>query len=282
MKLIQPIPQLRRWVLKAQAERRPIGFVPTMGALHEGHLSLIKQARKAVGLRGRVVVSIFVNPTQFNQKSDLKHYPRRLSADIAKCHKAGVDLIFAPSAKAMYPEDFSTWVEETKLSKPLCGASRPGHFRGVCTVVLKLFNLVQPQVAIFGQKDAQQAAVVQRMVRDLNIPVRMIIAPIVREAGGLAMSSRNQRLSPKERESSLSLNRALKLTRASFQKGKRNANVLKKFARQQLRGIPGLRLDYLELVDRHTLQPVVKASAGDLLAVAAFFGKTRLIDNVHL
>jgi len=319
MKIIHSISQLRQWVQDARRGRtvaavydrrrlifgplprdsarasghrpplqksgekvRLIVFVPTMGALHAGHMSLIHRARRTAGARGLVVVSIFVNPTQFNQKADLARYPRRLAADTAMCRKAGVDMLFAPSAAAMYPPDFSTWVEETTLSIPLCGKSRPGHFRGVCTVVLELFNLVQPHVAIFGQKDIQQALVVRRMARDLNIPVQIIIAPTVREKDGLAMSSRNQHLSLMERRRAVVLYASLGVARSAFRKGVRSAKTIKQMARRHLFKTPGLRLDYLELVSCLTLRPVSRASSGDLLVVAAWVGGTRLIDNVRL
>ena len=285
MRLISSIPRLRRWIAQTRRAGKKIGFVPTMGALHEGHLSLIRRARQAVGPRGAVVVSLFVNPTQFNQKSDFNRYPHRLAMDAAMCRKAGVNLIFSPTAAAMYPPDFSTWIEEKSLSLPLCGASRPGHFRGVCTVVMKLFNLVQPNVAVFGQKDAQQAMVIRRMVQDLNCPVQVMIAPTVRESDGLAMSSRNQRLNAVERKLARALNEALRLARSAFQKGCRNATKLRLLARRHLRSVPSLRLDYLELVNGSILRPVRRsedAKKGDLLAVAAFVGKTRLIDNVRL
>ena len=282
MKLIRSIPQLRQWISQAQQKRKAIGFVPTMGALHTGHLSLVHQARRIVGKNGWVVVSIFVNPTQFNQKSDFLKYPKPLTADAALCRSAGVDLLFAPTAKALYPSDFSTWVEEKALSLPLCGKSRPGHFRGVCTVVLKLFNLVQPHAAIFGQKDAQQAAVICRMARDLNIPIQIITAPIVRKPNGLAMSSRNQHLSRQERLRSSTIYRSLCFARSAFYQGVRNAAVLKKLVRYRLTKTPGLRIDYLELVNPETLKSVSRSSKGDLFAIAVWIGKTRLIDNIRL
>lgn len=282
MKIVRSIPQLRSWVARARRDGKTLGFVPTMGALHAGHVSLIHRARRAIGPHGGLVVSIFVNPTQFNQKSDLKQYPRRPADDARICRDAGADLLFAPDAAAIYPPDFSTWVEETALSRPLCGARRPGHFRGVCTVVLKLFNLVQPDVAIFGQKDAQQALVVRRMVRDLNVPVRVLVAPTIREPAGLAMSSRNQRLSPGGRQRALVLSQALRLARAAFQRGERRAVPLKRAARRHLRRATGVRLDYLDLVSAATLKSVSRASRGDLLAVAAWVDRVRLIDNLRL
>jgi len=229
-----------------------------------------------------VVVSIFVNPTQFNQQSDFSRYPRRLARDAILCRKAGADLVVAPSARAMYPPGFSTWVEERNFSMPLCGRSRPGHFRGVCTVVAKLFNLVPPAVAIFGQKDAQQALVIRRMTRDLNIPTRIVIARTLREKDGLAMSSRNERLSPSARRRAVVIARSLHAARKAFRDGIRNARRLKQIARRRLLATPGLRLDYLELVDLASLRPVSSVRAGDMLVVAGWLGGVRLIDNVIL
>jgi pantoate--beta-alanine ligase len=281
VKIIRSIPPLRNWVRQARRANRKIAFVPTMGALHVGHLSLIHRARKEAGRKGLVVVSIFVNPTQFNQKSDLAKYPKRLTKDARMCQRAGADLIFAPSAHTMYAKDFSTWVEEQSIALPLCGETRPGHFRGVCTVVLKLFNLVQPDLAIFGQKDAQQALVLRRMVRDLNLPIRMITAPIVREQDGLAMSSRNERLTPSERMAAPRIYEALKHAQKSFRPGLSRASFIQS-VRRELTKIPGVKIDYIELVNPETLEPVRRASRGDLLAVAVFLGKVRLIDNVRL
>ncbi len=282
MKLVRTIPALRREISRYRRTGRPISFVPTMGVLHAGHIELTQRARRIVGRRGIVVVSIFVNPTQFNQKSDFKKYPHTLAADCAKCRAAGVDIVFAPSARSMYPENFSTWVNEESLSLTLCGASRPGHFRGVCTIVLKLFNQVQPDVAIFGQKDAQQALVIRRVVRDLDIPVKIIVAPTVRERDGLAMSSRNARLSPQERIHALAINEALSQVRAAFRRNIRNASKLKKIVRSHLAKIHGMKVDYVELMDTAMLRSVTKASRGNLLAMAVWVGGTRLIDNIKL
>lgn len=253
-----------------------------MGALHRGHLDLMVRARKMAGKKGKVVVSIFVNPTQFNQRSDFKKYPHRLAKDSAICRKVGVDLIFAPTAREMYPEDFSTFVEEYRISLPLCGATRPGHFRGVCTVVAKLFNLVQPDVAIFGKKDAQQAAVIQRMVRDLNFPIKIVTAPTVREPDGLAMSSRNERLNPAERSGAPEIYKALRSARQLFSKGERSSSRLKAGIKKSLRKIPGTKLDYVEIVDGQSFESVSRPKSGDIIATAIFVGKTRLIDNVTL
>jgi pantoate--beta-alanine ligase len=282
MKTTGSVTTLRKWLTRARRSGKTIGLVPTMGALHEGHIRLTHHARQIVGPRGVVVVSIFVNPTQFNDPKDLARYPRTLRTDAAMCRAAGVDFIFAPNARAMYSPDFSTWVDEKVLSLPLCGASRPGHFRGVCTVVAKLFNIVQPDVAIFGQKDAQQALVIRRMVRDLDFPIRIVTAPIVREPDGLAMSSRNRRLSSARREVALVLNQALRRAHGAFRNGVRSAASLRGVALDEIHEMRSVRMDYLDLVDPATLRPVKRASRGNLLAVAAFVGPVRLIDNIVL
>ncbi len=282
MKTLRSIATFRRWLTALKGERRSLVFVPTMGALHEGHLLLVRQARKLAGSRGRVVVSVFVNPTQFNQKTDLKKYPRRLARDASLCRLAGADVVFAPTALEMYPPDFSTWVEELSVAGPLCGARRPGHFRGVCTIVLKLFNLVQPDVAVFGQKDAQQVLVIQRMVRDLNMPVRMKIVPTVREADGLAMSSRNERLTVAQRKNAAGIFKVLMEAKRQFRRGMRQAGRLRSMIRSRLIQRVGVRVDYVEIVDPETLRPVSRIKKGDLLAVAVFLGRVRLIDNVFL
>ncbi|MFZ4695255.1 MAG: pantoate--beta-alanine ligase [Verrucomicrobiia bacterium] len=281
MKIARSIPSLDCALAPARRARRTVVLVPTMGALHEGHASLVRLARCRAGPRGLVVVSIFVNPTQFNQRSDFTRYPRTLTADAALCRKAGADLVFAPSAAAMYPPPFTTWINEEVLSLPLCGARRPGHFRGVCTVVLKLFNLVRPTEAVFGLKDYQQAMVLRRMVRDLNVPVRVVCAPTVRERDGLAMSSRNRRLSAKGRRLAALLNGALVFARWSFLRGERQPARLLGQARRLLR-VPGLRVEYLDLVRPEDLCPSLRAARGDTLALAAWVEGVRLIDNVRL
>ena len=280
MQQVSSISTLRRSISQIHRAGKRIAFVPTMGALHTGHLSLIRRARQTVGSQGRIVVSIFINPPQFNQKSDLLHYPRPLAIDTRLCRKMGVDLLFTPSARTMYPSHFSTWVEEKSLSVLLCGASRPGHFRGVCTIVLKLFNLIQPVIAFFGQKDAQQALVIKRIAQDLNCPIRIIIAPTVRERDGLAMSSRNQHLKPVERIQARALSETLNLMRSSFKKG--NPKKIRNLGLNHLKKAPGLQLNYLEIVDPLTLRPVQKLARGNLIVVAAYIGRTRLIDNVRL
>ena len=265
---------------RAQAWRvagKRIAFVPTMGYLHEGHVSLLDEGRR----RGDVLVlSIFVNPTQFGPKEDLSRYPRDLDGDLAKAERAGVDVAYVPDAAAMYPPGYQTFVEVEELQKGLCGASRPGHFRGVATVVLKLFHAVQPHVALFGRKDYQQLQVLSRMVRDLDLGVDVVGLPIVREPDGLAMSSRNAYLSPDERLRALALSRALLAARASFEQGERDAARLVDCARSTLNLTPGVRLDYLELRDAESLAELHgRVTHPAVMAVAAFVGTTRLIDN---
>ena len=276
MKILRTIAATRRF--RAQAQGRVV-LVPTMGALHQGHASLIRRARSIAGKDGAVVVSIFLNPSQFGPKEDLSRYPRPFAEDRRLCASLGADAIFHPPAGEMYPEDFSTWVEESAVSRGLCGATRPGHFRGVCTVVLKLFTIVQPDAAVFGLKDFQQCAVIARMVRDLDLPVRLVFAPTVRERDGLALSSRNAFLSPEERAQAPTLRRALFAARAAFLGGERSAARLRQVARRQISR--SARVDYLEVVDAATLAPTRSPNAGDTMSVAAFFGRTRLIDNIQ-
>ncbi|MFW5996935.1 MAG: pantoate--beta-alanine ligase [Lentisphaeria bacterium] len=264
----------REWRGKGET----VALVPTMGYLHEGHLELIRLARNQAG---KVVVSIFVNPSQFAPGEDYEDYPRDFSRDQELCRKEGVDLIFNPAVEEMYEADFSTWVVEEKLSANLCGKSRPGHFRGVTTIVCKLFNATLPDVAVFGQKDAQQALIIERMVRDLNFPVEIVLAPIVRDEDGLAVSSRNVYLSAEQRRRALSLSRGLQKAVTAFTTGERRAAELIKIVRDELESADAA-VDYVELVDRSTLQPVTVVEQASLLAVAAFFGGTRLIDNCFL
>jgi pantoate--beta-alanine ligase len=260
-----------------RAGGKRIALVPTMGFLHEGHVSLLDEGRR----RGDVLVlSIFVNPTQFGPKEDLSRYPRDLDGDLAKAERAGVDVAYVPDAASMYPAGYQTFVEVEQLQKPLCGASRPGHFRGVATVVLKLFHAVQPHVALFGRKDYQQLQVLTTMARDLDVGVEVIGLPIVRESDGLAMSSRNAYLSPDERLRALALSRALLSARESFEQGERDAGRLVDCARQTVHLTPGVRLDYLELRDADTLAELHgRVTRPAVMAIAAFVGTTRLIDN---
>jgi pantoate--beta-alanine ligase len=266
----------------------PIGFVPTMGYLHDGHVSLCRCARRLVGPQGKVVVSIYVNPTQFGPREDFSRYPRDLARDAALCRAAGVDVIFAPADAAIYPGRteglYSTYVVEEVLSTFMEGRSRPTHFRGVTTVVAKLFNLVLPDLAIFGAKDWQQAAIIQRMVRDLNFPVRIVVAPTQREPDGLAMSSRNKYLTGDLRPQATVLWRAIQMARAAVRSSKRvlKAAVLKRRLRNLIERQPDARLDYLEFFEPRTLRPVAEVRRGTHLALAVFIGQTRLIDNAAL
>ncbi|MBV9572681.1 MAG: pantoate--beta-alanine ligase [Acidobacteriales bacterium] len=256
-----------------------LGLVPTMGALHHGHLSLVEAAQKQCD---EVAVSIFVNPTQFGPNEDFSKYPRNFPKDSELLRLAGVRLLFAPSVDEMYPDGALTHVTVEGLSQKLCGKSRPGHFRGVTTVVAKLFNIMQPQSAFFGQKDAAQVAIIRRMTRDLNTPVQIIVCPIVREPDGLAMSSRNAYLNTGERQSALVLYRALTYVQTLFSQGERNAERLITEGSWIVKEEPSVHLDYFAVVDPETLDPVENASAGVLVAVAAIVGGTRLIDNIVL
>ena len=278
MRLVRTIADMQALAREWQTAGLAVGLVPTMGYLHEGHLSLVRLAR---GRGDIVVVSIFVNPTQFGPGEDLSCYPRDAERDERLCREAGTDAIFWPSPEEMYPSDFSTWVEEGSLSQPLCGRSRPGHFRGVCTVVTKLLNAVCPTFAVFGRKDAQQASVIRRMVRDLNVPVDIVVAPTVRESDGLAMSSRNQYLSPEERRRALSLSRGLRLAQDAFARGERRSETLQRLATEQIEAAGG-RIDYVELVAESDFRPLAQVDEPAVLAVAARVGGTRLIDNCGL
>ncbi|MDP9253739.1 MAG: pantoate--beta-alanine ligase [Verrucomicrobiota bacterium] len=257
-------------------------LVPTMGALHRGHLELFRTARSAAGHDGEVAVSIFVNPLQFEPGSDFEKYPRPEVTDEELCGKAGVDILYRPSQTEMYATDRSVFVEETALAKTLCGKSRPGHFRGVCTVVAKLFNVLAPHAAIFGEKDFQQLAIIRRMVRDLNFPIEIIGAPIVRESDGLACSSRNQYLNSAEREQATVLRAACLAAAELVGDGKRSAEPIVAAARFAIAQAPLARIDYVEMVDAENLQPIASLQPESLLALAVFFGKTRLIDNIRL
>ncbi len=264
--------QVRVWV----KEGRSIGLVPTMGYLHEGHGSLIKRAREE---NDRVVVSLFVNPTQFGPGEDLADYPRDPEKDRAYCESLGADLLFAPEPEEMYPEGFSTYVDMTVLTEELCGLSRPTHFRGVCTVLSKLFHIVSPNRAYFGEKDAQQLAVVRHMVEDLNMDLEIVGCPIVREEDGLAMSSRNTYLSPQEREAALILSKAVSLGEKMVAEGERDAVKLVDEMKALIGTEPLARIDYVKAVDGRTMQPVEDVRAPLLVAMAVYIGDTRLIDN---
>jgi pantoate--beta-alanine ligase len=253
-----------------------------MGALHRGHGELIRIAREVAGENGEVVVSIFVNPLQFAPGGDYEKYPRPETDDDQFCRDAGVDILFRPNVEEMYAADFSVSVEENSLANTLEGRSRPGHFRGVCTVVAKLFHLLEPHAAVFGEKDFQQLAIIRRMVRDLNFPIEIIGAPTVREPGGLACSSRNQYLSEDARAQAPVLHRALQEARRLVAKGERNIERILVAAREKIGAAPLARIDYLEIVNAETLQPVTEARPDSRIVVAAFFGQTRLIDNLSL
>jgi pantoate--beta-alanine ligase len=256
-----------------------LGFVPTMGALHEGHLSLVRAARASTDV---VAASIFVNPTQFGPNEDLAKYPRSFERDRELLEREGAELLFAPSVEEMYPAGAVTWVTVEGLSDKLDGRTRPGHFRGVTTVVAKLFHVVEPDVAFFGQKDAAQVAIIRRMVRDLNLPVEIVVCPIVRDPDGLAMSSRNAYLDPEQRKQALVLHRSLMRMQGLADSGERDAAELLAAGRAEFEEERSVRLDYCELVDPDSLDPVADISNGALAAVAAFVGSTRLIDNVVL
>jgi pantoate--beta-alanine ligase len=278
MKIIRVPSSLRKGIGAWRRGGRSVGFVPTMGALHEGHVSLIRRAQKENDF---VVVSLFVNPTQFGPSEDLKRYPRPFAKDAAVCRKAGVAILFAPTPETLYPKGFQTWVTVEKLAQPLCGAFRPGHFRGVATVVLKLLNLVQPDRVYFGKKDFQQLRVIQQMVRDLHLPIRVVPCPTVRASTGLALSSRNALLSSEERAAAPLLRRALRVA-GQVLKSRRNAAEARRAARGVLRGIPGARVQYVDIVDPHTLGPLPNKPGPVLVAAAVWVGRTRLIDNLYL
>ena len=277
MKIIRSCRQMLVYSRRMRQSRKRIGFVPTMGYLHDGHLSLIRAARRDTDI---VVMSIFVNPIQFGPKEDLKRYPRDLKRDIKLAKLSGVDIIFYPTDKSMYPSDFRTYVEVSKLSSLLCGKSRPGHFRGVTTVVTKLFNIVEPDIVYFGQKDAQQAIIIKRMIRDLNMPLKIKILPIIRERDGLAMSSRNSYLNQSERVDALVLNQALKLAKSLIKRGERESGYLIKKMKTLINKKRCAKIDYVQIVDLKNLTPVRKIRGKVLIALAIWIGRTRLIDNL--
>ena len=279
MNIITSINDMQQTALALKREGKRIAFVPTMGFLHEGHASLLREGRK----RGDILIlSIFVNPIQFGPTEDLDRYPRNLEGDCTLAESCGVDIVFTPTAGEMYPAGFQTSIRVKELTLPLCGASRPGHFDGVATVVTKLFNIVQPDVSLFGNKDFQQLAIIRRMVADLALPVQIVGMPIVREPDGLAMSSRNAYLSPGERRSALCLSSAIRTVRESYAAGERNADVLLAAARALIQAETGAVIDYLELRDTTTLETVTTASDTTLMALAVRIGNTRLIDNTVL
>ena len=286
MKICTTVQEMRALVRESRAESRrdagegaraTLGFVPTMGALHEGHLSLVRAAKAQCEV---VAVSIFVNPTQFGPTEDFSKYPRTFERDCELLEKEGVDVVFAPTVKEMYPAGATTFVTVEGLSERLCGRSRPGHFRGVTTVVAKLFHIVEPDKAFFGQKDAAQVAVIRRMVRDLRMAVQIVVCPIVREADGLAMSSRNAYLDAEQRKSALVLSRALREVESVFARGERDVRKLIAAGKREFETVGSVRLDYIEVVDPESLEAMREVNRPALVAVAAFVGTTRLIDNV--
>ena len=276
MKITGAIDEVRAQVKEWRKEGLTVGLVPTMGYLHEGHKSLIE---RAVAENDRVVVSDFVNPIQFGVNEDLATYPRDIEADKRLCEEAGADLIFHPEAEEMYAPDFSAYVEMQKVSEGLCGKTRPTHFRGVCTVVCKLFHIVTPDNAYFGQKDAQQLAVIRRMVRDLNMDIRIVACPIIREADGLAKSSRNTYLNEEERKAALALSRAVFHGEKMMKDGERDAETVLSAMRKLIEAEPLAKIDYVEMVDADSIQPLAKAEGRVLVAMAVYIGSTRLIDN---
>lgn len=279
MHVATTIADIRAWVKQARAAGKTVGLVPTMGALHVGHVSLIEAAAARCD---RVVVSIFVNPTQFGPGEDFDKYPRPFEKDVAICEAGGAHAVFAPSAAEMYREGTLTWVTVEKLTEPLCGRNRPGHFRGVTTVCAKLFNVVLPDLAFFGQKDAQQAAVIRRMVADLNMPLEIVVCPTVREPDGLAVSSRNQYLGPQERTEAAVIYRALQKGGELVHAGRTDAAGIIDEMRAVLRGAPALRVEYVSLVDAESLEEIGQVRGKVLLAVAGRLGSTRLIDNIRV
>lgn len=280
MKIFRTVKEMQEFALRLKQEGRRIGLVPTMGALHEGHLTLMRAAKEATDF---VIASVFVNPTQFGPNEDFDAYPRRFEEDCRKLESVGVDAVFHPQAADMYPQGFCTYVNvDGDITHKLCGAQRPIHFRGVATVVTKLFNIIQADEAFFGQKDAQQVVVVCRFVQDLNLPVHINMVPIVREESGLARSSRNVYLSPEEKTAALVLSRSLRLAKDAYEKGERNAAVLKALVTKEIAGEPLAAIDYVDLFSFPALEAIETVDEKSLLALAVRIGKTRLIDNIIL
>jgi len=277
MKIFNRIDEIKSYLRQKQKEDRTIGFVPTMGYLHEGHLSLIRRAKDENDI---AIVSIFVNPTQFGPNEDYETYPRDLDRDVRLAEEAGASVIFAPEVKEMYPDGYKTFIEVTDLSETLCGASRPGHFRGAATVVMKLLNIVRPDKAYFGQKDAQQAVIMQRMVRDLNHDTEIVVCPIIREKDGLAMSSRNVYLNDEERKQAVVLSKSLNMAADLISKGERDAGKIKEAITAMIKEKDLAVIDYVSIVNYETMKDLDKISGKVLVALAVKFGKTRLIDNI--
>lgn len=279
MKVFRTISEMQNWSHGIRTAHKTLGFVPTMGALHEGHISLINCARE---MTDKVVVSIFLNPIQFDNQEDLRTYPISEENDLLLCEAENVDAVFMPTYEKMYPEFYQTNIQVKEITKGLCGASREGHFDGVATVVLKLFNIIQPTHAIFGEKDYQQLVTIRRMVVDLNLPVEIVSRPTVREEDGLALSTRNQRLSKKERQHALALYRSIKAVQATFKNGERNADRLLGAANEILNDEAGIMIDYAEIRDAEFLHPISRVDKDAVYAVAVFVGLVRLIDNCVL
>jgi len=271
------ISRIRKVIEGAKKSGKAVGLVPTMGALHQGHLSLVRAARRECGF---VAVSIFVNPAQFGPREDFKKYPRNFKKDRGRLKKEKTDLIFYPAAKMMYPEDFSSYLNECALSRILCGRFRPGHFRGVCTIVAKLFNIVEPDLVYFGQKDYQQAQVIKRMARDLNFPLKVRVLPIIREQDGLALSSRNAYLNPGQRKKAALLFKSLNLAKGLIKGGERDSGKIIKRMKSFLTPLRPAQVDYIEIVDVDTFKPVKRVKGRILIALAVHVGRARLIDNI--
>lgn len=279
MKIIRSIEEMKAVTRALKKQGCSLGLVPTMGYLHKGHLSLVRACLKAADI---CVVSVFVNPTQFGPNEDFKEYPRDLLRDTGLLDQEGVNFVFAPQPEDMYPSDYKTYVEVHDLQNKLCGKSRPAHFRGVCTVVLKLFNIINPDIAFFGQKDAQQAIILKRMAKDLNLDVNIKIFPIVRDKDGLALSSRNAYLDTRQRQAALVLSRGLKQAQEMFDQGVRESNLLLRKIEDEIKTEPMVKLDYAEIVDPINLEPVSQIEKEALIAAAVFIGKVRLIDNIFI
>jgi pantoate--beta-alanine ligase len=279
MKVIKETDELRRQVSGAKSRGMSIGFVPTMGYLHEGHLSLVRQSLQKADV---TVVSIFVNPAQFGPREDFKQYPRDLNRDSEILEREGADYLFVPEADEMYPPGYRTYVEVHDLQDKLCGRFRPGHFRGVCTVVLKLFNIINPDISFFGQKDAQQAIILKRMVKELNLSVNIEVSPIIREEDGLALSSRNKYLTQEERKAALVLSKSLEEAQSMMEKGQRDSAAIIRTMKEIIGREPLARIEYLEIVEMDELKPITKIEKEALAALAVFIGKVRLIDNTIL
>ncbi len=279
MKIVKKIKEVREIITSVKKKGKIIGFVPTMGALHQGHLSLMRAARKKCGY---VVISIFVNPTQFGPREDYRRYPRNLARDLKLIREAQVDLVFTPAVSEMYPDEQLTWVEVKKMQDGLCGRSRPGHFQGVATVVAKLFNIVQPDTAFLGEKDFQQAQIIKRMVKDLNMNIKIEALPTIREKDGLAMSSRNNYLNPKEREAAAVLHKSLKMAVGLVEDGEKKSGKIIQKMRGVINQEPLAKIDYIQIVEPENLRPVKTIQKEALIALAVWIGKTRLIDNIRI